>query len=75
MRVQAQGPNGTLGRTVVESRSHLAFWGVRGSYWEHCDGRGKMSGSFSLLLARTVMLACDLYERTWARAGVRLVEL
>ena len=34
-----------------------------------------MSGSFSLLLARTVMLACDLYERTWARAGVRLVDL
>ena len=33
-----------------------------------------MSGSFSLLLAWTVTLACDLYERTWARAGVGLVE-
>ena len=33
-----------------------------------------MSGSFSLLLARTAMLACDLYERAWAPAGVRLVE-
>ena len=34
-----------------------------------------MSGSFSLLLAWTVKLACDLYERTWALARVQLVEL
>jgi hypothetical protein len=34
-----------------------------------------MSGSFSLLLAWTLKLARDLYERTWARAGVPLVEL
>ena len=58
----------------VESRSHLAFWGGQVSYWEHCGERGTMSGSFSLLLALTVTLACDLCERTWARAGVGLVE-
>ena len=34
-----------------------------------------MSGSFSLLLAWTVKFAHDLYERTWARAGIPLVEL
>ena len=34
-----------------------------------------MSGSFSLLLAWAVKVARDLYERTWARAGVSLVEL
>ena len=33
-----------------------------------------MSGSFGLLLALTVTLACDLYERAWARAGVGRVE-
>ena len=34
-----------------------------------------MSGSFSLFLAWTVKFARDLYERTWARAGVPPVEL
>ena len=34
-----------------------------------------MSGSFSLLVAWKVKFALDLYERTWARAGVPLVEL
>jgi hypothetical protein len=33
-----------------------------------------MSVSFSLLLAWTVKVARDLYERTWARAGVLLLE-
>jgi hypothetical protein len=34
-----------------------------------------MLGSFSLLLAWTVKFAYDLYERTWASAGIPLVEL
>ena len=34
-----------------------------------------MSGSFSLLLAWTVKFARDLYERTWAHAGVPLTVL
>ena len=34
-----------------------------------------MSGSFSLVLAWMVEFARDPYERTWARAGVPLVEL
>jgi hypothetical protein len=34
-----------------------------------------MSGSFSLFLAWTVEVARDLYERTWSRAVVPLVEL
>ena len=34
-----------------------------------------MSGSFSLLLAWTVKLACDLSDRTWYVSRVRLVEL
>jgi hypothetical protein len=34
-----------------------------------------MSGSFGLLLARAVKFARDLYEHTWARADVPLVEL
>jgi hypothetical protein len=34
-----------------------------------------MSGSSSLLVTWTVKFARDLYERTWARAGVPLVGL
>ena len=42
---------------------------------EGLRGEGEMLGRFSVLLAWTVTFARDRYERTWASAGIPLVEL